>query len=255
MSQSFSRKRFTAESFFSDLYFLAPCVLLFAALLFTVRRRGQAWLPAARGGTVKHFSITEWADYVRDVATEEQRAHMEKHLSEGCVTCLKTVQTWKSVTECARQEISYEPPASALRIAEAYFVPIKLAMKQAAGMHVARLMFDSFERRAAEGIRGSDPLPRQLMYKCDEVFIDLRLEPAPLSNQMLLVGQVADPRQPVGSVGGIPVSLLSDKDTLFQTLTNEFGEFRFSFRTSEGLRLLVGTKETSVVVPLPEAEA
>ncbi len=180
---------------------------------------------------------------------------MEKHLSEGCRTCVKTVQTWKSVTECARRDISYEPPASALRIAESYFVPIKLAMNQATHMNVARLMFDSFQRRAAEGIRGSDPLPRQLMYKCNEVFIDVRLEPAPLSNQMVLVGQIADPRQPARCVEGMAVSLLHDKDTLFQTLTNEFGEFRFSFRASERLQLLVGTNETSVVVPLPDAEA
>ena len=89
--------------------------------------------PADRGGTVKHFSITEWADFVRDVATEEQSAQMQKHLDEGCSGCRETVQMWKSVTECARQEVSYEPPSSSLRIAKSYFAPFRLASKQATG--------------------------------------------------------------------------------------------------------------------------
>ena len=35
-------------------------------------------------------------------------------------------------------------------------------------MQTARLMFDSFARRAEVGVRGSDPSPRQLMYQFDE---------------------------------------------------------------------------------------
>ena len=92
-------------------------------------RKGSGGTPRTAEETVKHFSITEWADFVRDVATEEQSALMQKHLDEGCSDCTETVQTWKSVTECARQEVSYEPPSSSLRIAKSYFASFKSASK------------------------------------------------------------------------------------------------------------------------------
>jgi hypothetical protein len=208
-----------------------------------------------RGGTVKHFSITEWADYARDVTTEEQSTQMQRHLDEGCSDCTEMVQTWKSVRACARQEVSYEPPSSSLRIATSYFAPFKLASKQTMGMRIGRLTFDSFTRRAEVGVRGSDPLPRQLMYQFDDVFIDLRLEPKPATNQVGLVGQVADARETAMSVDGMPISLLRGSETLSKTSTNKSGEFRLSFLDSEHLQLLIGLKETVVVLPLPDAKS
>ncbi len=204
---------------------------------------------------MKHFSIAEWADFVRDVATEEQRAHMQKHLDEGCSGCTETVQMWKSVTECARQEAYYEPPSSSFRIAKSYFAPFKLASKQATATQIARLTFDSFARRAQVGFRGADPLARQLMYQFEDVFIDLRLEPKPATNQVGLVGQIADSGQTSGSVEGVVVSLLRGNDTLLQTSTNQFGEFHFSMQSSELLQLLVRLKETSIVMSLPDPES
>jgi hypothetical protein len=207
-----------------------------------------------RGGTVKHFSITEWADFARDVASVEQNMQMQMHLDEGCSVCTKTVQTWKSVRECARQEVSYKPPSSSLRIAQSYFAPFKLASKQATGMLIARLTFDSFARRAEVGVRGAAPLPRQLIYQFDNVFIDLRLDSKAATNQVGLVGQIADSGEPAMCVDGMDVSLLRGSETLSQTSTNQFGEFRFSFRDSEHLHLLVGLKETEIDVSLPDAE-
>ncbi len=180
---------------------------------------------------------------------------MQKHLDEGCSVCRETVQIWKSVRECARQEVSYEPPSSSLRIAKSYFAPFRLASKQATGMRIARLTFDSFAGRAEVGVRGSDPLPRQLMYQFDNLFIDLRLEPRPAANQVGLVGQLADSGEPAMSVDGMPVTLRRGSETLSQTLTNQFGEFRFSFRDSGQLQLVVSLNGTEFVVSLPDGDS
>jgi hypothetical protein len=204
---------------------------------------------------VNHFSITDWADFVRDVATREQTAQMQKHLDEGCNGCTETVQTWKSVKEYARQEVSYEPPSSSLRLAKSYFAPFKLASKQASGIQIARLSFDSFAGQVQVGVRGTDQLPRQLMYEYDDIFIDLRVEPKVASNEVLLVGQIADAGHPSGSGEGIPVSLLSGSIPLLQTSANQSGEFRFSFRPSKHLQLSIGLKETAFLLSLPDAEA
>jgi len=204
---------------------------------------------------VKHFSITDWADFVRYVATEEHTAQMQKHLDEGCSACTETVQTWRSVTQYARQEAPYEPPSSSLRLAHSYFAPFKAASKLATGIQIARLSFDSFTSRVQIGVRGADPLPRQLMYEYDDVFIDLRLEPQLASNEVVLVGQIADAGRPSGGGQSIPVSLMSDGNTLLQTSANPSGEFHFSFRPSKHLQLSVGPGETAVLLSLPDAEA
>jgi hypothetical protein len=204
---------------------------------------------------VKHFSITDWTDFVRDVAAEDLSTRMQRHLDEGCSDCTETVQTWRLVSEYARQEVPYEPPSSSLRIARSYFAPFSLASKQPTGAQIAQLTFDSFARRAQVGIRGSDPLPRQLMYQFGDLFIDLRLEPKSTSNQVVLVGQIADSGHPSWNAEGIPVSLLSGSQTLLQTSANQSGEFHFSFRKSEHLQLSIGLKEAAVLLSLPDAES
>jgi anti-sigma factor RsiW len=204
---------------------------------------------------MKHFSLTEWADFVRGVVTAEQRASMLKHLDEDCSRCKKTVGMWTSVSEFFKHEAACKPPASALRIARSYLAPFKLALGQAQVLRLARPTFDSFERPALAGVRGFDSGPQQLMYQCGSVFIDLRLESKPVTHSMALAGQVVDVGQPGGGLAGIPVSLLSREDNWLETTTNQLGEFHFSFPPAQHLRLLFGMKGTAWLVLLPDSEA
>ena len=204
---------------------------------------------------MKHFSLTEWTDFVRGVVTPEQRASMLKHLDEDCSRCKKTVGTWTSVAEFFKHEATYKPPVDARRIAQSYLAPFKLALRQTQVLRLARPTFDSFERPTLTGVRGFDSGPQQLMYQCGSVFIDLRLESKPATHSMALAGQVVDSGQPEGGLEGIPVSLLSKGDTWLETTTNQLGEFHFSFPPAQHLRLLFGMKGTAWLVLLPDGEA
>lgn len=203
---------------------------------------------------MRHLSVTDWADFARGVVTTDQRVSMQKHLDEGCSTCKKTVEVWTSLVEFARHEDSYKPPATALRCAESYLFPFKLALREKQDLQLGRLTFDSFESQMAAGIRGFDEVPRQLMYQCGDVVIDMRLEPKAHSNLMALAGQVVDSRRPAGGVAGIPVSILSKEDTLSETTTNQFGEFHFSFQPVEHLKLLLGMERTGLFLLLPDSD-
>jgi len=203
---------------------------------------------------VKHFSLTQWADFVRGVVSGEQRVSMQKHLDNDCGRCAKTVQMWKSIVEFARLEATYEPPDSAFRVAESYLVPFKLALPKKLRLHLARLTFDSFQHQALQGIRGFDTVSRHLMYQCGEVFIDMRRELHLPSNLMVLAGQVVDSRQPASGVADIPVSLVCRGETLQETTTNQLGEFRFSVQAVKHLNVLFGMKEAAFLVPLPDSE-
>jgi hypothetical protein len=204
---------------------------------------------------VKHFSLTEWADFARGVLTADQQVPMQKHLDENCERCRKTVGMWTSVAVFARQESAYEPPANALRIAESYLAPFKLAARRTSILELAKRTFDSFESQAFAGVRGSGSAPQQLMYQCGNVFIDLRLESKPATRSMVLAGQVVDSEQPGGVLGGIPVSLLSKEEAWLETTTNHLGEFHFSFSPARHLTLLVATEGKSVLVVLPDEDA
>jgi|SRR5580700_364602 hypothetical protein len=117
-----------------------------------------------------------------------------------------------------------------------------------------RLRFDSVEHPALEGIRGTHLAPRQLMYQCGAVFVDMRFEPKPASNRVALMGQLVDTRQLEGGVAGISVSLLSRNNILFATTTNQFGEFHFLYQEADHLRLLIELVESCLLVRLPDAE-
>jgi hypothetical protein len=200
---------------------------------------------------VKHFSLTEWADFARGVVSAKQAALMQKHLDEDCADCQKTARIWSSMTEFARREKTYEPQASALRVALSYFAPYTLASQRRVPL-LARCTFDSFETATA-GLRSTGPVLQHLMYQCGNVVIDLRMEPKPSTRSVILAGQIVDSGQP-SFLEGVPVSLLSTEETWLETTTNQLGEFHFSFAPARHLKLLFGTEGTAVLVLLPDPE-
>jgi anti-sigma factor RsiW len=202
---------------------------------------------------VKHFSLDEWADFVRGATTASQAAAMQKHLNGDCRECKKTVDAWTAIVAFAEREAANEPPADAVRVATSYFAPFKLASKQNRVLQLAKLAFDSLEPGTVLGVRGSGSFPQHLTYRCGNVFIDLRLVPRPDTRSMALAGQVVDSRPPGSGLAGVPVSLLSAEDTWLETTTDQLGEFHFSFPPAENVKLLFGTDGAAVLVLLPSA--
>ena len=81
---------------------------------------------------MEHFSPTDWVDFARNVVVAEQRVSMQEHLDHGCGNCLKMLKTWAAMVEFARRELFYEPPPSAIRNAESYFVSLGPTLKERA---------------------------------------------------------------------------------------------------------------------------
>jgi hypothetical protein len=204
---------------------------------------------------VKHFTLIEWAGFVRSSVAPAQAAVMQRHLDEDCRQCKKTVDAWIAMTAFAKREAASEPSADAVRVATSYFAPFKRASRESRVLQLAKLAFDSLEPRAALGVRSSGASPHHLMYQCGNVFIDLRLIPKPDTRSMALAGQVVNSGPPSSGLAGIPVSLLSAENTWLETTTNQLGEFHFSFPPGENLKLLFGTNGAAVLVLLPNASA
>jgi len=203
---------------------------------------------------MQHFSVTEWADFVRDVSPAEQRVEMQKHLDSSCEECLKTAEIWRTVMEFAQREQLNDPPASASRIVQAYYGLMQQSASAPEGIEIAKLAFDSFQRELA-GERGTvTQMPRQLLFKCGTFCVDVRLEPKPGSNYVVLVGQVIDAKKPLKGFDHVPVSLLSHGDKVSETTTNQFGEFHFGFQSVQHMQLFFGMQQKALVVPRPQGQ-
>jgi hypothetical protein len=203
---------------------------------------------------VKHFSLSEWADYSRGVVSAEQGMPMQKHLQDGCKSCEKTVEMWKSLAEFALQEARFTPPPGALRVSESYFSPLRLELGKNPGFKLTRRMFDSLERLPQPGFRGSNVEPRHLMYQCGDVFIDMHLRPKAEHKSIALAGQVVDAKRPDGGVVGVLVSLVRGNETLFDTTTSDLGEFLVTVPVVPDLRLLFRMEDGVLLVVLPDPD-
>jgi hypothetical protein len=205
---------------------------------------------------MEHFSTEDWIDYVRGIDRKEVGNEMKQHLDRGCVACNKAEQTWRQIVNLAKQENTYEPPAWAMDAVMASFRSRKNQSSLENKFELAKLVFDSALQPLAAGVRSNASVVRQLLYRSGTMCIDMRMQPKPGSQTMVLIGQVMDSASPDHGLGGIPVSLLCEGNTLSQSKTNAVGEFDFGLTAADHLQLVFGIEDSrKIVVPVPEIES
>jgi hypothetical protein len=205
---------------------------------------------------MKHFSIDDWIDFARQVEGRGQKAEMQQHLNDGCSKCQKIVETWRHVMDIAKVQNAFEPPAWAVEAVNSSFTLRKVVPMTAGKLELARLLFDSALQPLTVGVRGSSPVVRQLLYKSGSVCIDMRMQPKPGSDSVVIMGQLLDSAKPDHGVSGIPVSLLCQGDTVSRGKTNEVGEFDFGITALDHLQLVFGIGDSrTIVVPVPDGDS
>jgi len=203
---------------------------------------------------MKHFSIDDWVDFARLLSSTEQRASMQQHLDAGCTQCSKTLDLWRHVVNFAIRERSYEPPLWAVRAVNASFAVSKL-IAPASKLEIAKLLFDSALQPVTAGVRGTAAVARQLLYRSGSVCIDMRMQAKPGSDSVVLIGQLLDSAKPDHGISGVPVTLLSNGETMLRRKTNEVGEFDLGIAAMSQMQLVFGiSKGKTIVVPVPDSE-
>jgi hypothetical protein len=203
---------------------------------------------------MKHFSTQNWVDFVRQVADPAVTAEMQQHLDSTCPDCMRNMQLWRFVMEQSEHLKRAEPPASSLRAAKAGFRLRKVVQFPSGKLDLATLHFDSDKQPAAAGVRSGHTSARQLLYRSGTVCIDMRMQPTPGTESMVLIGQLLDTMNPGHGIGGIPVSLLSKGDTVSRKQTNQDGEFDFGLQLSSDMQLVFGIGDSrTIVVAVPES--
>jgi hypothetical protein len=144
---------------------------------------------------------------------------------------------------------------AAVHIAKSSCGPYKLGLAENRNVNMATLIFDSAEQAVAAGIRGTAPCARQLLFRSGSVCVDMRIQPKPGTEGVVLVGQLMDSLHPSHGLGGVPVSLLCGGDTVLHKKTNDVGEFDFGFEDPRDLQLAFGLANRNVLfVAVPDAK-
>jgi len=187
---------------------------------------------------MNHFSIWEWADFVRGLVDEGARSVMDTHLSSGCRPCARVVNVLRGVSMLARSEADYEPADYAIQYAQAIYA---LGRPEAVTFPrlVARLVHDSMRAPLPAGMRGEGRASRHALYEAGSYCLDLQLERQPNSGLITLVGQFADRDNAPTSMANVPVWLIERKALIASALCNGFGEFHLEFAPARNLRLRV----------------
>jgi hypothetical protein len=202
---------------------------------------------------MEHFTSHDWADFVRKVAVPAVTLAMQKHLDENCPSCSKNLGIWRFVMDEIQQINGVEPPQSSVRAVKASFKMRKVISFPSGRLDLATLQFDSDRQSMVAGVRSGHASARQLLYKSGTVCIDMRMQPTPGSESMVLIGQLLDSVNPGHGIGGIPVSLLSRGDMVSRKQTNQDGEFDFGLEPKRDMQLVFGIGESrTIVVALPE---
>ncbi len=187
----------------------------------------------------RHYDITEWADYVRNVATADQQEQMRSHLQAGCSKCEKIRAVLSRFANICMREVAYEVPRVAEQQVKALVVLHKAPRQSALQRLLGSLIYDSVNNPQPAGIRGTHQINRQVLFHAGDYSVDLRFEHEKGSASMVLVGQIANQSEPEEKLGNIPVILVAGKREITRSISNTFGEFQLEYVPEGDLRLLV----------------
>jgi hypothetical protein len=205
---------------------------------------------------MEHFSTQNWVDFIRETLAPATVVKIQEHLSKQCSECLKNMNLWRSVMQVTRQSKRKGPSEASIRAVRAGFSLRKVVSFPSGRLDLATLQFDSDLQPLVAGMRSGQSSARQLLYKSGSLCIDMRMEPTPGSESIVLIGQLLDSMNPGHGLGGVAVSLLSKGDTLSRKQTNDAGEFDFGLEPGADMQLVFGIGDSrKIVVSVPPASA
>ena len=189
---------------------------------------------------------------------EPEAARVAAHLVRGCAACVETRNWYEQVSKVTASDDSVAPPAWVLRRAVRIFDKALHRPQLAAfvGDLIASLVFDSFARTAPAGVRSTETVNRQLLYRAGDYTVDLQIIPSE-PRRADLIGQVLkESDSSFESVCGLKLGITRADKMFLNAITDEKGEFKVSGIEPGMYDLRVELSEGTITVPgLPVSES
>jgi len=202
-------------------------------------------------------SFENLIDYFDNAIEEPDRTRVAAHLATGCLTCAESLTWYERVRLVSSSDDTIRPPEWVFKRAVRVFDAVQRPrIAERIGKLVASLVFDSFGSAALAGVRSSETVNRQLLYRADNYNIDLQIAPVE-RKRADLVGQVLKEGEAnFESVSGLNLVIEQGKESVYSAVTNEMGEFKVSGMKYGVYKLRIELSEGHITVPdLPLVES
>jgi hypothetical protein len=201
-----------------------------------------------------HFEIASWTDYIHGFVPSAEREVMDRHLREGCEPCRRVAELIRRLqVETAAEEAV---PEHLVRAAKAVFRSGGTSAARPDWMSLplltAQLALNSLSRPVLAGARSAAAGEAHIVYHAGDYQIDLQIERDPESDELAVVGQVANRAESGRPLAGVPVRLMARAKLIASGESNRFGEFCLVGRALKGLTLRIPLEcdGKQVVIPL-----
>lgn len=196
---------------------------------------------------MRHFELTQWADFVRGASSPEAETLLAAHLVQ-CPECYATAGMLRRVAQTAASDRRCEPPRHLVAAAESIFPSREIpgSLKRL----VASLSFDSLAGTLPVGVRSLRPESRHLVYRAGQYCVDILVDGNPAAKTLTLTGHVVSEADPGASLGPVKAIALSGQRVIASAMANDLGEFSLTSAYRRNLRLLVPLEAAGECVEL-----
>ena len=197
------------------------------------------------------FRAAEWIDSVNHWGSDDRRKERHQSRARDLKDHAETEALWEKVAEAAVAEAGYQPPPQKVRAVKSAFTVTGPAAGRRDSGGLIQLLFDSFSQPAVAGIRSAAMRIRQMLYRADPYQIDFQIELEPEQNHIIVTGQLVDLSHPEMVGRDLEVTISDGRESVVNTITNQFGEFRGEVDNSNNLEItLVGRTGKPIVILL-----
>jgi hypothetical protein len=198
------------------------------------------------GIVMRHLHVLDWNNSVTRAALDGPRKLLQRQRGPHRKCRVEAAAIGRKVANAAALEAFYQPPAESVRAIKAAFSPAT----RYASSGPLQLLYDTFSHPAPAGTRSSSLKIRQLLYRADPYQIDIHIELQPERNRFLVTGQIVDLSHADLVARDVKVTLSDGRDSIVNSVTNEFGEFRGEVENSGDLEISLVTRGGKPIVIL-----
>jgi hypothetical protein len=200
---------------------------------------------------MKHYGISQWVDFARQLVPDLDGLAMRDHLAGGCSECRELSEFCQNLSGVCMEAAAHPAPDWVVRSAKAIF-PVHVQPQRKRSMRLpVELIYDSFLAPAPAGLRSTWQVGWQALYRAGDCSLDVRIEPELASSRAAVIGQISNHIVPNDKMEGIPVCLKAGKLVVAETRSNQFGEFQMEYEQQGRLELCVYLEDGSKCFQVP----
>jgi hypothetical protein len=193
----------------------------------------------------EHFSLEEWADFVREQTPEAPRARMREHLESGCGSCGNAAGLWRSVMRVVSRHGGAAAPDGETPFVKALYDAFPPQREGLRNVLFGRLA--SEPGPAPEGVRGETVSTCHFLFEEGNLLLDVNIESRIGSNRTTMIGQIIDSASKK-RYQFRPVALMREHKAVARATTDEFGEFQLEYMANPDLLLMIEFEEEAYFV-------